>query len=240
MSVRPLLASRMARTGAITYSALSMSATGLRGLGVRTYVDAWRAIEHFTVQCAGTPDPKLLRCDLKKPPKRLPLFDKHYRQLKGILGAPVAGHGSGQTEYNWLLARSGFEDALAYADMLRADPSRGLEAARFRFHCDYDFLLWDPDASAFLPFQGADEYVHFEADYERLLGQSYLRVSLGPGYAMNVFLTFPFEEPDETFARYARIVDEHFPVRLSMKHWKHWHLNKRGDRYVGRKFQPRG
>lgn len=214
-----------------------MSSTGLRGMGVSSYLDAWRSVEHFIASCAGGATPKLLRCDLQKLPQLPASRDIQLRQLEEILGSPVAGYSPGQTEYNWIVAPAELERALDYADLIRAHSSSKEMAARLTFRFSHDFLLCDPDTQSLLPCQAPSNYGNFEAEFDHLLGLSYLRTSLRTGYSLGVFLTFPFEEPNESFTRFVRIVEDHFPTRLSPKHWKHWHLNKRGASYVGRKLQ---
>jgi hypothetical protein len=219
----------------ITYSARS-AGSGFRGMGVRTASEAWGAISRFLTHCAGDPQPKLLRCDLVK-------FTELYRdeeldELLETLGSPATGHGPGQTEYNWFLSPSEFEKALVYVDKLRATPELAGIAARLEFHCSCDFYLWDPDRGAYLPFQGPEHYLRFEGSYDRLLGQSYLRLSLNGGYSMEVFLSLPFADAGQSFRKYMDFLKQYFPIPISIIHWKRWHINKALNGYVGRKFQP--
>jgi hypothetical protein len=83
---------------------------------------------------------------------------------------------------------------------------------------------------------GAENYLNFEVDGEHLLGQCTLRAWLSDESSLYIFLSFPFSDVSSAgFLEYVDFIQRRLPFRLSASHWKGWHLNKRGDAFVGRR-----
>src|SRR5688572_18067828 len=164
----------MPQSALITYTGLpNKEAHGLRA---RNAFAAWQAARTFLAECAYEPTFHLLRCDLSKEADgRRGAPD--LKQLKLLLGPPVTGDGPGQTQYNWLLEEGRFEAAVKYADTL-SNPTSREGAPLLLCYGACDFLLKNPKNGSALPFQGAGQYLSFEGDFDRFLGQSYLRMWL--------------------------------------------------------------
>jgi hypothetical protein len=197
----------------------------------RSSVAAWHAIQAFLRDCASGPRPRVLRLDLQKSEGETSDLDAAIR----VLGLPNTGAGAGQTEYNWLLDESRFEVAVNCLDLQR----QGLRSAwqpLMQCFCSYDFHLKDPDTDRPLESQGTENYLNFEVDGEHLLGQCTLRAWLNDESSLHIFLSFPFSDVASAgFLDYVDFIQRRLPCRLSASHWKHWHINKRCDAFVGRR-----
>jgi hypothetical protein len=220
----------MTHTEIITYQGLPKGRT--HRLRSRSSLAAWRAIQVFLRDCASDPKPRVLRLDLQKSEGETSDLDAAIR----VLGLPNTGASGGQTEYNWLLDDARFEIAVNCLDSQRQGHGSPWQP-RMQCFCSYDFHLKDPDTDRPLQNQGTGNYLNFEVDGEHLLGQCSLRAWLNDeSRSLYIFLSFPFSDVSSAgFLEYVDFIQRRLPFRLSAAHWKRWHINKRGDAFVGRR-----
>jgi hypothetical protein len=89
-----------------------------------------------------------------------------------------------------------------------------------------------------LPFQEPKQYLKHPYDgYGLTLGRSEIYLRLSTRSTLFAFFSLPFETPDKEFIGYREFLQNHFPIKLSDKHWKHWELTKSGKSYRKRMLQ---
>jgi hypothetical protein len=98
-----------------------------------------------------------------------------------------------------------------------------------------EFRLTDPQTGSVLPHQDRMDYLHFEVEHRLYLGTSTLYARFSSVSTVSLFFSLPYEEVGPALRDHVRFLQSNLPFTLSANHWKRWHINKAGTRYVGRR-----
>ena len=126
--------------------------------------------------------------------------------------------------YRWPVDPPALDPAMTRVAALRAEG--GIVAERLRLKLQWKCRLRDPDTRELLPGQDAlprlDNFPGGRAD------ASTAALTLGPPTALDLWLLFPWAEPDEGFRAYVRRLQGELPVALSARGWRRWRRTRAG------------
>jgi len=138
-------------------------------------------------------------------------------------------------EHRWSLREEEIQEALALLRAIEPLPRQERLPSAISVRVEATFLMRDPETGRVLEQQAPALYGAQEASPGRMLGQSFVSLSLGAPSTCSLFLSLPYPDVTPEVTAYARTLDESLPFRLSRKHWSRWALNKAGTRYHPRR-----
>lgn len=225
----------MVRRGAITYDGLPISSGGAHSLRHKGFVKTFEALQNFVNSISLQREASSVTLELFDPGNGgythfLALtseFDfkfgrKQVRQIGEYRG------------YQWEVNPIDLRPLISELERLRPIPNAGYAGRSLVVHVYWNLVIAD-SLGVPLPFQTRDEYLKYDIDFKRYLGESFMYARISETSTANLFLSLPFEEVTESAIELVKRIQEHFPARLSSKHWKRWTLAKNGKSYVGRK-----
>jgi len=154
-------------------------------------------------------------------------FDQKFRQKESREIGEHLGH-------QWIVDPIQLEPLVYDLERLRPIPNAGYAGRSVVVHVYWNLIFADSNGLR-LPFQSRTEYLQFDVDFQRYLGESFVYARISETSTAHLFLSLPFEEASDEARLLATRIQEYFPARISPKHWKHWTLTKNGKSYVGRK-----
>ena len=208
----------------------------MHSLRSKSATKAWDQIQRFLGACFALANPVTARLDIQIPVQSSGL--RSFADKMDIaLGSPISGRSSGSTHLNWLLDADQLSKVLGLIDR---DPGvyldeYGRQLVRVVIKADLPELLSDDGRT--LPNQGSANYLNYEGDPDRLLGDNHVEAELGKNNFLYAYLSLPFSQPDVEFLRYVEFLKKSFPCAMSTATWKRWTLSKNGRSYVGRKLK---
>ena len=199
---------------------------------VKSAVRCWDKVNAFLDACISSPEERVFRLDVRKPSEYRDL-DCEIERLSEDFGEPIRD--ADGTSFNWFLAQPQAESALERIDAIGVNPLDELGRQSVFLHFKVaNPRLKSPDGHI-IGHQGAEEFLCFEGEPDRRLGENYIHGEFGGRSFFYTFLSFPYESLSVEFENHARFVEQHYPCRISRKTWKVWSLTKTGKSYVGRK-----
>ncbi len=225
----------MAVRAVITYDGLPISSGGAHTLRMRGPKAVHAAITQFATTCSDYTRPTQLYVELLKG-KEIPRSFSAMVERKFLLdfGAPRRTRALGQAiGTQWDIPKERAEDVLTLLEGPQPLPTDRLYPLALNLVAN--FRLIDPQGGSVLPRQERTDYLHFEAAPGLYLGTSTLYARLSAVSTVSVFFSLPYEELGPALREHVRFLQTHLPFKLSAHHWKRWHINKAGTRYVGRR-----
>jgi hypothetical protein len=226
----------MTRLAAITYDGLPTSSGGAHKLRTRGFLVGLTSLQSFAAATSLDVIPSNLLIEVVEgdgvptdfsAPLLSELDDRYTKiRVRGI-GA-YAGHqwGIDPLSLNQLVER--FERAGPI-------PQAGYAGPAVVIHATWNLLFFDPRTRQKIPYQGKEDYLGFDIDFQRYLGCSFVYSRISEVTSAHLFLSLPFEEVTADAKRLAGEIQANFPARLSSRHWKIWRLTKAKNSYVGRR-----
>lgn len=228
------------RKGLVSYDGLPISSGGAHGLRNAGPLEAWNSLQSFLSDCTTASGPTQVSLHIND----LPEVDRTtLARLNATLRAQLESYlefesrdelgDRGATDC-WTVAPAGAEAAVRWLDAAGplednwlAGPASLMICFEFRFK---------GSTGVELPFQSNDYYLGQAYNgYGLMLGNSVCQLTLSASSKLSLVIFLPFEEPDIECMEFATFLRHHSPIEFSELHWKHWKLNKKGDRYVGRR-----
>lgn len=225
----------MIRAGAITYEGLPIASGGAHSLRQRGFVEAFEALEKFVNSISLEREARSVYLELIDLGSGaythfLSLsseFDDKYLRKQGRQIGEYRGS-------QWEVDPSELRALIHDLEKLRPVPMADYAGRSLVVHVYWN-LVFAGSGGQRLPFQSRDEYLGFDIDFQRWLGESFMYSRISETSTANLFLSLPFEEISPECVELTKRIDDAFPGRLSSKHWKRWSLSKSGNSYVGRK-----
>jgi len=223
------------RRGAITYDGLPISSGGAHSLRQKGFVNTFEALQGFVdllslEQEASSVTLELFDLGSEGYTYFLSLsseFDEKYNRKQGRQIGDY--HGS-----QWEVEPPKLSPLIHDLEGLRPIPNAGHAGRSLVVHAYWNLVFADSNGNQ-LPFQSRKEYLQFDIDFQRYLGESFIYARISETSTAHLYLSLPFEEVNDEARLLVNRIQEHFPARLSTKHWKRWTLTKNGKSYVGRK-----
>ncbi len=224
----------MTRQAAITYDGLPISSGGAHSLRFKGFVKTFEALDNFVNSVSLDPVPTSVILELFDLGIGYTYFlaltaefDNRFRRKEGRQIGEFAAN-------QWCVDPNDLKPLIYDLEGLRPIPDAGYAGQSLVVHVNWNLRFADFRHKQF-PFQNRNEYLQFEVYFQRYLGESALYARISETSTANLFLSLPFENPDEEAMELVKRIQTHFPARLSSKHWKRWTLTKNGKSYVGRK-----
>ena len=208
----------------------------MHSLRSKSATKAWDQIQRFLGACFALASPVTARLDIQIPVESSGLLS-FADKMDIALGSPISGQSSGSTHLNWFLDADQLSEVLGLIDR---DPGvyldeYGRQLVRVAIKTSLPELISSDGHT--LPNQGSANYLSYEGDSDRLLGDNYVDAELGKNNFFYTYLSLPFSQPDAEFLRYVEFLKKSFPCAMSTATWKRWTLSKNGRTYVGRKLK---
>ncbi len=224
----------MIRQGSVTYDGLPLSSGGAHSLRQKGLVKSFEALQEFVNAVSFERNPFSVTLELIDSGGSLSHFmalksefDDKYTQKEGRTIGEYYGH---QWEIDPAMLRSLIFDL----ETLRPIPTVGYAGRSLVVHVYWNLVFIDTQGNQ-LPFQSRNDYLQFDVDFQRYLGESFMYSRISETSTAHLFLSLPFEEANDEATLLVKRIQKDFPTRLSSKHWKRWTLTKNGKSYVGRK-----
>ena len=206
----------------------------MHSLRTKSSTASWAKIRRFLDECFLVTEPLVARLDVRRQ-NDLSGMDSLVDRFVDCFGSPISGHDSTATYLNWFLDDAQLDEALSVIDSLPETfvDTYGRQLVHVMVKADQPKLK--NSESKILPNQGGDEYLEFEGEPDRILGENYFDAELGKKNFVYAFLSLPFEQPSSEFRNYAEFLRANFPCAMSKSTWKTWALTKSGGAFVGKK-----
>lgn len=227
----------MSRSSLFTYEGLPKKSGGMHALKAKSSSASWTKMRCFLDECFLVPEPLTARLDVKRQHDLSdmdPIVDRFVRAF----GSPISGTSKVATHLNWFLDNAQLNEVLSIIDSLPETfvDEYGRQLVYVLVKANQPKLK--DSQNGMLPNQGGNQYLGFEGEHNRILGESYFDAQLGKKNFVYAFLSLPFEQADAEFREYAEYLRGNFPCPMSNRTWKRWTLTKSGKSYVGRKVKP--
>lgn len=225
----------MIRRGSITYDGLPLASGGAHSLRQKGFVGTFDVLQGFVDSISLEREPSSVSLELIDMGSGnythfMSLsseFDDKYHRTDGRQIGDY--HGS-----QWKVAPALLKPLIDDLERLRPIPNAGYAGRSLVVYVYWNLIFADCEGLP-LPFQSRNDYLGFDVDYQRYLGESFVYSRISETSTAHVFLSLPFEDVSSDCVELANRVREAFPARLSSKHWKRWSLTKKRTGYVGRK-----
>jgi hypothetical protein len=219
--------------GAITYDGLPLSSGGAHHLRTRDIRSAARALKWFVRNVSTDFVPSGLQVEVRRDAAAMDgrsnglieRYDARYGRASVYLMGRRRAH-------RWDVEPSSLEGLVTDIAGICRCPKDPLPPVTIL--ASWALVLVDPTTGSSLPHQDVHDYGDFDTADGRLLGRSSLFARISNRTTANLWLSLPFDQPNEVAEKIARHIQSHFPCRFSSKHWKCWRLNRKGT-YTGRR-----
>jgi hypothetical protein len=226
----------MPRSAAITYDGLSISSGGAHTFPVRGFTAGFNALQTFATALSLDPQPRDLVVEVVdgegvtefSHPLSADFDQRFEKKLSRGIGV--------YTGHQWIVDPAELTALIEQLETLRPIPLAGYAGYAAVIHATWNLIFFDPMGEPLL-YQRIEDYLGFEADFQRYLGQSCVYSRISEKTTANLFLSLPYDEITDDARKLATKIQTYFPARLSSNHWKIWKLTKGGESYVGRKIQ---
>jgi hypothetical protein len=223
---------------AITYDGTQFHASGAHTLRESSAAKVCTKLESFRSAFTNSDHPDQVRIDLYNPGGAQSAYFNAARD------ACVSAFGSCPHDFskspggtsNWFLEPTQLAAASALIDQLQPIPSvDGLHDIVSLYYQVGFQLVSSGDSIDQLPAIKPEQYLNFEVQWGRRLGESRIEAFLGSRIRVSAFLSLPLAELNDQSRRCASSMQELLPFQLSKTRWKRWKLNGAKNGYIGRK-----
>jgi len=221
----------------ITYDGLPISSGGAHSLGKLSPTSTWSSIDRFITRCTAPLSDINFSVEVLEGSDIPEEFSKRMRKnIKQILGRHSHAQNNGFAKaFSWELPKNRLSEVLDLFDASCPFPKHKYSVKIATLYISSTFHLLDRSGTHVLKHQGRENYLNYDTDYERFLGESMLLGSISSNSSLNIFLSLPFEEITEDFQSNIHFLQDNLPFKFSPIQWKRWHVNKAKTGYVGRK-----
>jgi hypothetical protein len=193
------------------------------------------AVTQFATTCSDYKQPTQLYVELLTG-KGIPTgFSEMFtRKFLRDFGAPRRTRALGEAiATQWDIPKEGAEAVLTLLEGPQPPPKHRI--CPMVLNLVAEFRLTDPQTGSVLPHQDRTDYLQFEVEHRLYLGTSTLYARFSSVSTVSLFFSLPYEEVGPALRDHVRFLQSNLPFQLSANHWKRWHINKAGTRYVGRR-----